>query len=347
MKFKLSGEYQPAGDQPEAIKKLVKGLKEGKQMQTLLGATATGKTFTMANIIEHVQKPTLVIAHNKTLAAQLAQEFKSYFPDNVVHYFVSYYDYYQPEAYMPVTDTFIEKDAQINKEIDRLRHATTQALLTRKDVIIVASVSCIYGLGSPVEYEKTNFKIEKGMKMSRTEAMERLISIHFSRTTADLTSGTFRALGNKIDIMPVSDTIMYQIDFTGNVVQSITKIDPVSSKILTHDEPFVYIFPAKHFITNGEEKDRAVRDIEHELAQQLKHFEAEGKLLEAERIKRRTSYDLAMIREMGYCSGIENYSRHMSGKAPGEPPETLPKICKPLAPPPPTPAVPKNGLLAV
>jgi len=322
MKFKLSGEYQPAGDQPAAIKALLKGLKDGKQMQTLLGATATGKTFTMANIIESIQKPTLVIAHNKTLAAQLAQEFKSYFPDNVVHYFVSYYDYYQPEAYMPITDTFIEKDAQINKEIDRLRHATTQALLTRKDVIIVASVSCIYGLGSPMEYEKTNFKIEKGMKMSRTEAMERLISIHFSRTTADLTSGTFRALGNKIDIMPVSDTIMYQVDFTGNVVQSIIKIDPVSSKIL-NDEEFVYIFPAKHFITNGEEKDRAVRDIQHELDQQLKHFEVEGKLLEAERIKRRTNYDLAMIKEMGYCSGIENYSRHMSGKAVGEPPETL------------------------
>lgn len=322
MKFKLSGEYQPAGDQPKAIEGLLKGLKKGMQMQTLLGATATGKTFTMANIIESVQKPTLVIAHNKTLAAQLAQEFKSYFPDNVVHYFVSYYDYYQPEAYMPITDTFIEKDAQINKEIDRLRHATTQALLTRKDVIIVASVSCIYGLGSPVEYEKTNFKIEKGMKLSRTQAMERLISIHFSRTTADLESGTFRALGNKIDIMPVSDTIMYQIDFTGNVVNSIIKIDPVSSKIL-NDEEFVYIFPAKHFITNGEEKDRAVKDIEHELAQQLKHFEVEGKLLEAERIKRRTTYDLAMIREMGYCSGIENYSRHMSGKAVGEPPETL------------------------
>ncbi len=323
MQFKLSGEYQPAGDQPEAIKKLVKGLKDGKQMQTLLGATATGKTFTMANIIEAVQKPTLVIAHNKTLAAQLAQEFKSYFPDNVVHYFVSYYDYYQPEAYMPVTDTFIEKDAQINKEIDRLRHATTQALLTRKDVIIVASVSCIYGLGSPVEYEKTNFKIEKGMKLSRTEAMERLISIHFSRTTADLESGTFRALGNKIDVMPVNDTLMYQIDFTGNVVQSIVKIDPVSSRILKDDEPFVYIFPAKHFITNSEEKERAIADIQHELDQQLKHFEAEGKLLEAERIKRRTNYDLAMIREMGYCSGIENYSRHMSGKAAGEPPETL------------------------
>jgi excinuclease ABC subunit B len=236
MKFKLSGAYQPAGDQPAAIKSLLRGLKDGKQMQTLLGATATGKTFTMANIIESVQKPTLVIAHNKTLAAQLASEFKEYFPDNAVHYFVSYYDYYQPEAYMPITDTFIEKDAQINKEIDRLRHATTQSLLTRKDVIIVASVSCIYGLGSPVEYEKTNFKIEKGMKLSRTEAMERLISIHFSRTTADLESGTFRALGNKVDIMPVSDTIMYQIDFTGNIVQSILKIDPVSSKILSEED---------------------------------------------------------------------------------------------------------------
>ncbi len=322
MKFKLSGSYQPAGDQPAAIKSLLKGLKDGKQMQTLLGATATGKTFTMANIIESIQKPTLVIAHNKTLAAQLASEFKEYFPDNAVHYFVSYYDYYQPEAYMPITDTFIEKDAQINKEIDRLRHATTQSLLTRKDVIIVASVSCIYGLGSPVEYEKTNFKIEKGMKLSRTEAMERLISIHFSRTTADLESGTFRALGNKVDIMPVSDTIMYQIDFTGNVVQSITKIDPVSSRIL-NDEEYVYIFPAKHFMTNADEKERAVAAIKHELDEQLKHFEKEGKLLEAERIKRRTTYDLAMIREMGYCSGIENYSRHMSGKLAGEPPETL------------------------
>lgn len=349
-KFNLKSGYVPAGDQPEAIKGLLKGLKEGKQLQTLLGATATGKTFTMANVINEIQKPTLVIAHNKTLAAQLASEFKEYFPNNAVHYFVSYYDYYQPEAYMPITDTFIEKDAQINKEIDRLRHATTQSLLTRKDVIIVASVSCIYGLGSPVEYEKTNFKIEKGMKLSRTQVMERLISIHFSRTNADLSSGTFRALGNKIDIMPVNDTIMYQIEFgnssgvsvasprssgrgrtaqpdtrqsnTDSVVTSIIKIDPVSSKIL-NDEEYVYIFPAKHFITNAEEKDRAVVDIKHELEQQLKHFEKEGKLLEAERIKRRTNYDLAMIREMGYCSGIENYSRHLSGKAVGEPPETL------------------------
>ncbi len=321
-KFKLKSEFAPGGDQPEAIKSLIAGIKKGYANQTLLGATATGKTFTMANVIQEIQKPTLVIAHNKTLAAQLASEFKEFFPDNAVHYFVSYYDYYQPEAYMPITDTFIEKDAQINKEIDRLRHASTQSLLTRNDVIIVASVSCIYGLGSPVEYEKTNFKIEKGMKLSRTEAMERLISIHFSRTNADLESGQFRALGTKVDIMPVSDTIMYQIDFMGNVVQSILKIDPVSSRIVS-EEDFVYIFPAKHFITNSEEKDRAIRDIKHELDEQLKHFEAEGKLLEAERIKRRTTYDLAMIREMGYCSGIENYSRHMSGKLAGEPPETL------------------------
>ena len=323
MKFTLADHYKPAGDQPKAIEGLMKGLKKGMRMQTLLGATGTGKTFTMANIIAEVQKPTLVIAHNKTLAAQLASEFKEFFPDNAVHYFVSYYDYYQPEAYLPVTDTFIEKDAQINKEIDRLRHATTQSLLTRKDVIIVASVSCIYGLGSPVEYEKTNFKIEKGMKLSRTEAMERLISIHFSRTTADLESGTFRALGNKIDVMPVNDTVMYQIDFTGNTVQSIIKIDPVSSRIIADDEPFVFIFPAKHFITNADEKERAIRDIQAELTKQLAYFEKEGKLLEAERLKRRTNYDLAMIREIGYCAGIENYSRHMSGKAAGEPPETL------------------------
>ncbi len=321
-KFKLKSDFAPGGDQPEAIKSLITGIKKGYERQTLLGATATGKTFTMANVIQEIQKPTLVIAHNKTLAAQLASEFKEFFPENAVHYFVSYYDYYQPEAYMPVTDTFIEKDAQINKEIDRLRHASTQSLLTRNDVIIVASVSCIYGLGSPVEYEKTNFKIEKGMKLSRTEAMERLISIHFSRTNADLESGQFRALGNKVDIMPVSDTIMYQIDFTGNTVQSILKIDPVSSRIIS-EEDFVYIFPAKHFITNADEKERAIANIKHELDEQLKHFEAEGKLLEAERIKRRTTYDLAMIREMGYCSGIENYSRHMSGKLAGEPPETL------------------------
>lgn len=324
--FDLHSEFPPAGDQPAAIKELLQGLKKGYKKQTLLGATGTGKTFTMANVIQAVQKPTLVIAHNKTLAAQLASEFEEFFPNNAVHYFVSYYDYYQPEAYMPVTDTFIEKDAQINKEIDRLRHASTQALLTRNDVIIVASVSCIYGLGSPVEYEKNNFKISKGMTLSRTEAMQRLIGIHFERTPADLSPGKFRALGNKVEVMPVSETFQYMIEFGGtaggSTVSSIVKIDPVSARIIQEEET-IYIFPAKHFVTDVNEKERAARDIQHELNEQLKHFETEGKLLEAERIKRRTNYDLAMIREMGYCSGIENYSRHMSGKNVGEPPETL------------------------
>lgn len=321
-KFTLKSEFPPAGDQPEAISELLKGIKKGMAKQTLLGATGTGKTFTMANVIHEVQKPTLVIAHNKTLAAQLASEFEEFFPENAVHYFVSYYDYYQPEAYLPASDTFIEKDAQINKEIDRLRHATTQSLLTRNDVIIVASVSCIYGLGSPVQYEKENFKIEKGMSLSRTDAMKRLVSIHFERTPADLSPGMFRALGNKLEIMPISETVQYMVEFSGSTVSSILKIDPVSSRII-EEVDYVYIFPAKHFITDPEEKERAIKDIKKELNKQVATFEKEGKLLEAERIKRRTNYDLAMIREVGYCSGIENYSRHFSGKTAGEPPETL------------------------
>ncbi len=321
-KFELVSQFTPGGDQPTAIKGLLSGLKKGLKMQTLLGATGTGKTFTMANIIADVQKPTLIIAHNKTLAAQLASEFKSFFPNNAVHYFVSYYDYYQPEAYLPTTDTYIEKDAQINKEIDRLRHATTQSLLTRKDVIIVASVSCIYGLGSPVEYERVNFKIEKGMTLSRTEAMQRLIGIHYERTNADLSPAQFRALGNTVEIMPVSETVQYRVLFSGNKIEEILKIDPVSSRILQEEE-FVFIFPAKHFITADDQKEKAVKAIADELKVQLAYFEKEGKLLEAERLKRRTSYDMAMIKEMGYCSGIENYSRLLSGKKAGEPPETL------------------------
>ena len=320
--FELKSDYSPAGDQPEAIKKLIKGLDENLQLQTLLGATATGKTFTIANIIAEKQKPTLIIAHNKTLAAQLAQEFKVFFPNNAVHYFVSYYDYYQPEAYMPTTDTFIEKDAQINKEIDRLRHATTQSLLTRNDCIIVASVSCIYGLGSPKEYEKVNLHLNLNTKITRTELMQKLVSIHFSRTNADLSPGQFRALGNKVEIMPVSEAVTYSIDLGVQGIQKILKIDPVSSRII-QEESDIFVFPAKHFITNEAEKDKAIKAIKSELDHQLKHFEKEGKLLEAERIKRRTTYDLAMIKEMGYCSGIENYSRHMSGKNVGEPPETL------------------------
>ena len=320
--FKLKSLYKPSGDQPKAISSLLLGLKKGMKKQTLLGATGTGKTFTIANVIEKWNKPTLVIAHNKTLAAQLAQEFREFFPDAAVHYFVSYYDYYQPEAYMPSSDTYIEKDAQINKEIDRLRHATTQSLLTRKDVIIVASVSCIYGLGSPEEYEKVNLKIEERMKMDRLKLMKELIAIHFERTNADITPGTFRSIGKKVEVMPISETFVYQIEFEGSIISRIAKVDPVSSHIIK-EEKNIFLFPAKHFITDKEQLNKAIKEIKAELTSQLKKFEKEGKLLEAERIKRRTTYDLAMIKEIGYCNGIENYSRIMSGKKEGEAPDTL------------------------
>jgi excinuclease ABC subunit B len=320
--FKLKSEYKPDGDQPEAISKLLNGLKKGMKKQTLLGATGTGKTFTMANVIKEHGKPTLIIAHNKTLAAQLAQEFREFFPDAAVHYFVSYYDYYQPEAYMPTTDTYIEKDAQINKEIDRLRHASTQSLLSREDVIIVASVSCIYGLGSPEEYEKVNLKLETGMKMDRIALMKKLIEVHFERTNVDLSSGTFRSIGHKVEVMPVSETFIYQIEFEGGVISRIAKVDPVSSHIIK-EEHGIFLFPTKHFITDKDKMKEAIKNIKAELKIQLKNFEKEGKLLEAQRIERRTTYDLAMIREVGYCNGIENYSRHMSGKKKGEAPDTL------------------------
>ncbi len=322
MKFKLKSEYKPAGDQPKAIKQLVDGIEKGMRYQTLLGVTGSGKTFTGANVIQQIGKPTLVIAHNKTLAAQLAQEYKEFFPENEVHYFVSYYDYYQPEAYMPVTDTFIEKEAMINEEIDRLRHASTQALLTRKDVIIVASVSCIYGLGSPIEYEKVNLKIAKGDAISRAEFIRKLIAIHFERTNADLNPGTFRALGNAIEIMPVSERVVFRLEINGTSIESIQKIDAVSRTVL-EDVSIFFLFPAKHFITEKSEIERAAKDIKKELDKQLKVFESEKKVLEYERLKRRTTYDLAMIKEIGYCNGIENYSRHFAGKKEGEAPETL------------------------
>ena len=320
--FKLKSSYKPDGDQPMAISELLSGLKKGMRKQTLLGATGTGKTFTIANVIAEWNKPTLVIAHNKTLAAQLAQEFREFFPDAAVQYFVSYYDYYQPEAYMPTTDTYIEKDAQINKEIDRLRHATTQSLLTRQDVIIVASVSCIYGLGSPEEYEKVNLKLEVGMKLDRLELMKKLVAIHFERTNADITPGTFRSIGQKVEVMPISETFVYQIEFSGGKISRIAKVDPVSSHIIK-EEQNIFFFPAKHFITDKDYLKTAIKNIKDELAKQLKKFEKEGKPLEAERIKRRTTYDLAMIKEIGYCNGIENYSRALSGKKEGEAPETL------------------------
>ncbi|MDP3957436.1 MAG: excinuclease ABC subunit UvrB [bacterium] len=320
--FKLHSNYQPAGDQPVAIDALVRGLHENKRFQTLFGVTGSGKTFTMANIIAQTNKSTLVIAHNKTLAAQLAQEYQEFFPDHAVHYFVSYYDYYQPEAYLPVTDTYIEKDAQINAEIDRLRHASTQSLLTRRDVIIVASVSCIYGLGSPEEYEKENMRLETGMPLSRTKLLHQLVSIFFERTTADISPGQFRSLGNRIEIMPISEKFIYLLEIVGGKLGSITKIDPVSQKILGTPQS-IFLFPAKHFITDKNQKESALTSIRLELGTRLKELEAEGKLLEVERLKRRTNYDLAMMQEIGYCSGIENYSRHFSGKQSGEPPETL------------------------
>ncbi|MDD2766203.1 MAG: excinuclease ABC subunit UvrB [Candidatus Moranbacteria bacterium] len=320
--FTLRSKYKPAGDQPEAIASLMRGLKKKMRFQTLLGVTGSGKTFTAANIIAQNDQPTLVIAHNKTLAAQLAQEYQEFFPDHAVHYFVSYYDYYQPEAYMPASDTYIEKDAQINAEIDRLRHATTQSLLTRRDVIIVASVSCIYGLGSPEEYKKENMHLEIGMRMVRTELLHKLVSIFFERTNADLGPGQFRSIGNRVEIMPISDTFTYLLEIESGKLVHITKIDPVSQKILDTPEN-IFLFPAKHFITDPKQKEKAIVSIRQELTKQLKVLEAEGKPLEVERLKRRTNYDLAMMQEIGYCNGVENYSRHLSGKKPGDPPETL------------------------
>ncbi len=322
VKFEISTEKTPAGDQPTAIAKLLDGIKNGQTHQTLLGVTGSGKTFTAANIIQAVQKPTLVIAHNKTLAAQLAQEYRDFFPNNAVHYFVSYYDYYQPEAYMPVSDTFIEKEAQINEEIDRLRHASTQALLTREDVIIVASVSCIYGLGAPAEYLKKHMKIERGFKSTRTDMLRTLVDLYFERTNADLNPAQFRAVGNTVEVMPTNERVIYRLGFTEDEITAITKIDAVTREIIEEPEVF-FLFPAKHFVTPEAERKVAYEDIKLELQLQLEKFKKEGKILEAERIKRRTEHDLALIREIGYCNGIENYSRHFDRRKPGEAPYTL------------------------
>ena len=322
MSFQISTEKTPAGDQPQAIEQLVAGVRQGALHQTLLGVTGSGKTFTCANVIQQIQKPTLVIAHNKTLAAQLAQEYRDFFPENAVHYFVSYYDYYQPEAYVPTSDTYIEKEAQINEEIDRLRHASTQALLTREDVIIVASVSCIYGLGAPAEYERRHKRIERGYATTRADMLRTLVDMYFERTNADLTPGTFRAVGNTVEIMPTNERVIYRLGFAGSTVSAVTKIDAITREIV--DEPDVFfLFPAKHFVTPEEEREAAIADIKAELTEQLAHFHRTGKLLEAERLKRRTEHDLALIREVGYCNGIENYSRHFDRRRPGEAPYTL------------------------
>ncbi|HVX90569.1 MAG TPA: excinuclease ABC subunit UvrB [Candidatus Paceibacterota bacterium] len=322
--FKLHTPFKPAGDQPKAIEALTKGLKDGLEFQTLLGVTGSGKTYTCANVIANFDKPTLVLAHNKTLAAQLAQEYREFFPENAVHYFVSYYDYYQPEAYIAHSDTYIEKEAMINEEIDRLRHAATQALLTRKDVIIVASVSAIYGLGSPEQYEKVHVRLVKGEEIEggRAGLIRKLIGIYFERTNADLTPGAIRAVGNSVEFMPVNERSIYRIRFDGDTITEVECLDPVS-RAKTGEVNSVFVFPAKHFVTNEDERNRAIEDIKAELEERLAQLKREEKPLEAERLKRRTLHDLALIKEIGYTSGIENYSRHFDGRAPGEPPHTL------------------------
>ncbi len=322
MKFKIKSKYKPAGDQPKAIEQLVKGLKQGEKFQTLLGVTGSGKTFTVANVIEKVQKPILVVAHNKTLAAQLCNEFREVFPDNAVEYFVSYYDYYQPEAYLPTSDTYIEKEAMINDEIDRLRHAATQALLTRKDVIIVASVSCIYGLGAPEAYEKAAIKLNKGQTITRADLFRNLIEMQFTRTNADLVRGSFRWRANTLEVMPMNQEIIYRIEMPNQIIEKILAIDPVTRK-LKEDLKEVWIFPARHFVALRDEVARSLSAIRAELKDRLAYFKKEGKVLEEERLEQRTRYDLEMIEQIGFCHGIENYSRHLSGRLLGEPPDTL------------------------
>ncbi len=321
MEFKIKSNYQPAGDQPKAIEQLAAGLNQGLRKQTLLGVTGSGKTFTMANVIQQVQKPTLVIAHNKTLAAQLCNEFREFFPDNAVEYFVSYYDYYQPEAYLPHTDTYIEKEAQINEEIDRLRHACTQALISRRDVIIVASVSAIYGLGSPAEYEQVVLHLRRGQELDRRALAEQLIAMQFERTTADLKRGTFRLRGQVFEVMPVNEEMVYRLEI-GSHIDVIERVDPVTRQVERATED-MWLFPAKHYVVGEAARAAAFTRINAELNDQLAVFERQGKVLEHERLKRRVRYDLEMIKEIGYCNGIENYSRHFEGRSEGEPPFTL------------------------
>ncbi len=320
--FKLVADFQPTGDQPDAIAKLVEGLRAGFKHQTLLGATGTGKTFVMGKVIEAVQRPTLVLAHNKTLAAQLYSEFREFFPDNAVEYFVSYYDYYQPEAYLPRTDTYIEKDAQINDEIDRLRLAATTALLSRRDVIIVASVSAIYGLGNPEEYGKVMIRLEVGQIKRRNVLLRHLVDIHYTRNDVQLQPGAFRVRGDTLEIMPAYGTTAFRVEFWGDEIERMTEVDPLTGEILRPLEE-LEIYPAKHFITPQDKLNEAIADIEQELEERVKWFEAQGKLLEAQRIQQRVNYDLEMLREMGYCSGVENYSRPLSRRPPGSRPWTL------------------------
>ena len=321
-KFKIVSKYVPAGDQPTAIKGLVEGLKAGDKYQTLLGATATGKTFSIANVIEAVQRPTLVIAHNKTLVAQLCSEFREFFPNNAVEYFVSYFDYYQPEAYIPSTDTFIEKDSQVNDEIDRLRHAATQAVLERRDVIIVASVSCIYGLGSPQNYKENVVWFNVGQIYDRDEILKRLTSMQFARNDVALARATFRMKGETLELMPKDEEVVYRIVFDWDKCQKIQSIDYLTGDILDERDS-LQVFPATHFVADPEHQSRVLKEIEDEMLAQKKVFESENKLIEAQRIEQRVKYDLEMIREIGYCSGVENYSRIFDGRPPGSSPSTL------------------------
>jgi excinuclease ABC subunit B len=323
MEFQLHSEYDPTGDQPQAIEALVKGFQEGNQFQTLLGVTGSGKTFTMANVIQKIQKPTLIIAHNKTLAAQLYGEFKEFFPENAVEYFVSYYDYYQPEAYVPSTDTYIEKDSAINDEIDKLRHSATAALSEREDVIIVASVSCIYGLGSPIDYKEMVISLRPGMLKDRDEVIHKLIEIQYDRNDMDFRRGTFRVRGDVLEIFPAnSGSEAYRVEFFGDEVERITEIDTLTGEIraeLSH----IVVFPASHYVVSKEKMEHAAAAILAELKEQVSYFKSEDKLLEAQRISERTNFDVEMMKETGFCSGIENYSRHLTGSQEGEPPSTL------------------------
>ena len=321
-KFNLVADFPPRGDQPQAIKNLVNGIKKGYRYQTLLGVTGSGKTFTMANIIQEIQLPTLVISHNKTLAAQLCSEFRRFFPDNAVEYFVSYYDYYQPEAYIPHTDTYIEKDSSINDEIDRLRLSATSSLLQRRDVIIVASVSCIYGLGSPEDYKDLVLMVKRKEIFPREEILEKLIDIHYERNDIDFHRGCFRVRGEVIEIFPSYLESAFRIELWGDEVENLAEVDPLTGKVINRRDSLV-VYPAKHFVTTKEKLERAILSIEEELKERLEYLKGAGKLLEAQRLEQRTRYDLEMLREVGYCSGIENYSRHLSGRKKGEPPATL------------------------
>ena len=320
--FKIVSDFKMTGDQPQAVDKLVAGVRKGYKHQTLLGVTGSGKTFTMANVVERLQKPTLVICHNKTLAAQLASEFKEFFPNNAVEYFVSYYDYYQPEAYVPQTDLYIEKDADINEEIDKLRHAATRALFTRRDVLIVASVSCIYGLGEPEEYRSFVVSLKKGMSYDRQKLLRRLVDMQYERNDLDFTRGKFRVRGDTLEIQPAYEEIAVHIEFFGDDIERIVEIDPLTGELLTELES-IDIYPAKHFVTSRDKLAAAIDSIKRELAERLAELKSQGKLLEAARLEARTNYDLEMLQEAGYCAGVENYSRHLSGRPPGSPPWTL------------------------